>query len=406
MDVVAGLKGRINDADSHEMIPAKLWAESFGDVGAMMAMAFQGAKSRGVPELLADVDADTLPIDADVVWKRAGWGDVACMAPGAIDMGRRLDVMDFMGVRRQLVFPGFGLAGQVLATATPEFVASMMDIDPAAIPSPDLLQELGRAVRRAHNDWAMLQAAKDPDRLRMVAVIPTGDLDEMMAEAERVLAGGVRGLFISASQPPDGKSPADRALDPFWKLCTGAEASVLIHISFENFLRTEVWRRVPEFESETPVSGEFIIDPWSFATLHMVVENYLLTMILGGVFERHPTLRFGVIECSAQWVGPLGENMDMWAKVFKRRMGKVLSMRPSEYLARNVRVTPYTFEPVADYINRYGLQDVYCYGSDYPHIEGGTDQLQVMAEAIAPLGPSMMEKFFVTNSELIMPAPS
>jgi predicted TIM-barrel fold metal-dependent hydrolase len=404
MSVIETLQGRINDADSHEMVPARLWGAQFGDIGGILAQAWQMGTTRGVAELLfCDVEADDLPVNPDTVWKRSGWDDVAPRAPGAIDMNRRLEVMDLMGVYRQLVFPTFGLAGLVLSTATPEFIADAMGIPPEMVPEVPIMRELGRSVTRAHNDWAVAQTKLDPDRLRMVAVIPTADFDGMMAETERVLAEGVRCLFIPASQPPGGKSPADRANEPFWSLCEAAGASVLIHIAFENFLQTDVWRRVPEFETEAAVSGEFIIDPWSFTTLHMVVENFIATMTLGGVFERHPDLRFGVIECSAQWVGPLAENMDMWAGVFRRRMSKILSMPPSEYLARNLRVTPYIFEPVTRYVERYGLEEVYCYGSDYPHIEGGTDQLATFAGNLSSLGPSFLEKFFVTNAELIMP---
>jgi hypothetical protein len=39
-------------------------------------------------------------------------------------------------------------------------------------------------------------------------------------------------------------------------------------------------------------------------TLHYAPENFVAAMALGGVFERHPNVRFGVIELSATWVGP------------------------------------------------------------------------------------------------------
>lgn len=65
-------------------------------------------------------------------------------------------------------------------------------------------------------------------------------------------------------------------------------------------------------------------------------------------------MRFGVIELGAAWVGALGERLDMWAeKQFQGRLSKVLTMRPSAYLARNVRVTPFHFEPVSHYLERY-----------------------------------------------------
>jgi predicted TIM-barrel fold metal-dependent hydrolase len=400
------LLGRINDADSHEMVPVPLWAECFGSVGELVAaMLPQDTEIVQVSDyLLADVTVDEIPINADSVWRRAGWENQQPRAPGAFDMTRRLEVMDFMGVRRQQVFPMFAAMGLTVATGSSQFLADVFQVDPSLLPGLDERQQLGYAMCRAYNDWAVKQGHLDPDRLRMLALLPMHDIDQLIAETEQLLAGGIRAFYIAASVPPGGKSPADRALDPFWSLCEEADASVQLHIAVENLLATDTWRRIPEFEEEVVRSAEFVLDPWSFATLHFLAENYLSTMILGGVFERHPRLRFGVIECGANWVGPLGEGLDMWAGRFTRRMSKILSMPPSDYLARNVRVTPYWFEDIVGYVDRYGLDQVYCYGSDYPHVEGGKDQLEVFSKAVAPLGDSFVEKFFVTNAEWIMPA--
>lgn len=406
MDRLDGLRGRVNDADSHEMIPAKLWPECFGDAGEVMADLLKAVcesseVSGQLEDFLADTDSDETEITYDSVWRRSGWGGAGCLAPGAIDMGRRVEVLDFMGVNRQTVFPTFGLWGMVLSCASPEMLSSLFAVELDTV-DPTMFPPMGQMICSAYNNWVMEATKVGSERLRFTAVIDTSDFDVLMSEAERVLDAGVTSLFIPASVPPGGKSPADRDLAPFWSLCEEANASVLLHIALENFLLTDAWRRAPEFAMETQ-SSEFLIDPWSFATSHWVVENYVLTMVLGGVFERHPDLRFGVIECGAQWVGPLGDNLDKWAKVFKRRMSNILTMPPSEYINRNVRVTPYIFEDTAKNITRYGLEDVYVYGSDYPHIEGGIDQLETYYKNLESLGPTMVEKFFVTNPELILP---
>jgi hypothetical protein len=80
-------------------------------------------------------------------------------------------------------------------------------------------------------------------------------------------------------------------------------------------------------------------------------------------------------------------------------------MLPSEYLARNVRVTPFnTFEPVEQHFQRYPhLQDCYCYSTDYPHVEGGVDIKNVFKERLSSLSPALVEKFFVGNGQLLLP---
>jgi hypothetical protein len=78
---------------------------------------------------------------------------------------------------------------------------------------------------------------------------------------------------------------------------------------------------------------------------------------------------------------------------------------PSEYINRNVRVTPFNdFEPVAQDFQRYPqVADSYCYATDYPHVEGGKESKQKMYDQLPPLGEEIAEKIFVTNAELLMP---
>lgn len=409
MGSVAALHGRINDVDSHEMIPINLWPTCFGDIGGMLVTLLRDPAATSLADMLRDLDVDTdvdeRPITYETVWQHRGWERQGALAPGAIDLRRRLDVLDFMGVKRQQVFPSFALIGLTIAQCGPGYIATMVGEDAAKSLDSAQFKTIGKMMFRAYNDWAIEQTNVDDDRLRLVAVIPTADFNEMMAETERVIAGGVRSLWIPASVPPGGKSPADRAIGPFWSLCEAANVTVQLHLGFESFMQTDVWGHIPEFQVHAFRSLEFTADPWTLATVHMAPANFLTTMILGGVFERHPQLRFGVIECGAYWLGPLAETLDMWAKVSlkQRQLQGVLSVPPSTYLARNVRVTPFLFEPIASYFERYGLEDVFCYGSDYPHPEGGKSQIEVFGDALAPLGGHVMEKFFVTNGDLLMP---
>ena len=78
-------------------------------------------------------------------------------------------------------------------------------------------------------------------------------------------------------------------------------------------------------------------------------------------------------------------------------------MKPSEYVRRNIRVTAFSFEPVETYIERSEMDDVYCYASDYPHVEGGKNQLEVFSEKVTPLGMDVTEKFFVRNGSFLIP---
>jgi predicted TIM-barrel fold metal-dependent hydrolase len=186
-----------------------------------------------------------------------------------------------------------------------------------------------------------------------------------------------------------------------------ANVPVTLHVGTENgFRATDTWRKAPAFAEGKIESTEILLEPYSCTTLFMAAANYLTVMVLGGVFERHPRLRFGVIELGATWFGSLAEHLDVWAEnVFRKRISTVLSMAPSAYMARNVRVTPFWFEHVDVYLDRHpDLQDSYCYSTDYPHSEGGRDTKARFFEKVKPFGEEAVRKFFVTNGEFLLPA--
>ena len=95
-------------------------------------------------------------------------------------------------------------------------------------------------------------------------------------------------------------------------------------------------------------------------------------MIFDGVLERFPELRVGVIEQGAIWVPSWMRQMESAFDAFARHEERLqaLSLRPSEYVRRQVRFTPYPTEDVGWIIEQAG-PEVCLFSSDYPHVEGG-----------------------------------
>lgn len=396
MSVLAQVRGRINDVDSHEMIPTPLWAEEFGDHSADFATMLQ-ATGRQM-DLVTDVSADTLEITDHNIWNTKG-----PRAPGAIDLGRRIDVMDHTGVAHQLMFPsGPGLFGCILATAPREIVQH--HFSKRFKHYPDDLNAFGASLVTEFNDWCIRTAAGGGDRVRPVAVVPTFSVDDAIAEASRLIDGGVRAVMIPVAVPPGGVSPAHPDVDPLWRLFAEANVPVLLHIGGElGFLaKQREWSTSPMFV-RVGQSDEIAFDRYTFSVAHLAVQNYLSTMILGAVFDRHPTLRVGAIESTAHWVGPMAENLEMWMGQVRTGAGIELELRPREYFERNIRVSGFWWEPIDSYIDRFGMEDVYCYASDFPHYEGGTSPMETFSSRIERLGSAVAEQFFVTNGELLLP---
>ena len=80
-----------------------------------------------------------------------------------------------------------------------------------------------------------------------------------------------------------------------------------------------------------------------------------------------------------------------------------MRQKPSDCLRRNVRVTPFPQEPVAVYLDRWGLDEVWAFSSDFPHAEGGTAPVEDYSRMLAgPNRAAERRAFFVDNGFLLI----
>jgi predicted TIM-barrel fold metal-dependent hydrolase len=386
------------DIDSHEMAPLHMWGPMFGENSGRFAKILEPTMSRfGASANNFDRPGltDTAPITPETVWHERGPG-----APGAFDFNRRFDVLDTMGTRRQLVFPSGAITayGALLGGELRQTFLSGVAYDDYAPVIRGFVDE--------YNAWAARETAARGDRLRFVALLNGETPGELIATAETLLAQGVLALHLPSGIPPGGVSPADHALYPLWRLVSDANVPIVTHVAGQTgFLASSEWNHAPEFAPGKVESTEVGFEPLSMSVVHTAPVNYLSAMILGGVFERFPALRFGVLEFGAYWVGHLAETLDVWGtRVFRKRVSSVLSGKPSEYLNRNVRISPFPFEDTRSYFERYpDLSDCFAYCSDYPHVEGGISQKQAFFDQLRPLGDDILRKFFTDNGQLLVP---
>jgi predicted TIM-barrel fold metal-dependent hydrolase len=393
---------RAHDVDAHEMIPSHLMAEAFGEPGRMLGELFAVADKLHPDPTATNMHQpsaqDTMAIDPDNIWKVKG-----PPAPSAIDLRRRIEVMDAMGIDRQLIFPTSAIGAMVIGGMNDFGFAQRFGGDASMFGNLSRPQFAERFLE-AYNDWAIDNAQID-DRIRMVGVLKTRDtVGEMVDTATKLIEGGIRAAYLQADVPPGGVSPAHSSLDPLWALFEKHNIAVTLHIGTEFFFLDPRWAFAETFADlfQSPEIPNTNIQ--MFSTVHMAVENYLSAMVLGGVFERFPNLRVGLMEVGAYWVGPAARRMDMYVKVFPGASAAKFSMKPSEYIARNVRVSPFNFEPVDRYFkDDPNLADVFCFSTDYPHVEGTRDSMKNMLAKVEPLGNEITTKFFRSNAELLLP---
>ena len=112
---------------------------------------------------------------------------------------------------------------------------------------------------------------------------------------------------------------------------------------------------------------------------------------------------FGVIELGAVWVPGFMRQLDAAFEAFGRHEERLqnLKLRPSEYITRQVRVTPYPTEPTEWIIDEAGT-DIFMFSSDYPHVERGRNRMGRFEEATKNLSESGQDKFFRGNFEDLM----
>jgi len=259
--------------------------------------------------------------------------------------------------------------------------------------SPDV--DLCYAAARAHN--RMMSAFCSVDRrLLASAYVPLVDFEQTLATASEAIELGCKALLIPSRCPP-GISPSHIGFEPLWALAEEARLPVVFHVGGEEKLNADYFNngrpRVKDFHG-----GEENFTSLSFMPIPQSVQITLAALIIDGVLDRHPRLRFGAIELGASWVPSWMRFMDSAAGAFiknEERLQK-LSLKPSEFVQRQVRATPYPHEDVGWIIANAG-EEVCLFSSDYPHVEGGRNPLKRFNDSLSQTNARAKQRFYCDN---------
>jgi len=225
--------------------------------------------------------------------------------------------------------------------------------------------ELRWAGLRAHNRWLADFCSVAPARRAGMAQICLNDVDDAVAEVRWAKEAGLRGGVLIPNVPPDHADLAplyDPKYDPIWAVCEELGMPVNSHSG----------TGLPNYGKYPAAQVIWVIETPFFA------HRPLWFMIMGGVFERFPRLKFVMTESGSSWVPPALRQLDgLHAAMKTGRTGEVgfdtssvLPLKPSEYFERNCWIGasfPSPSEAAAR--EKIGLHK-YMWGSDYPHHEG------------------------------------
>ncbi len=270
----------------------------------------------------------------------------------AYDPATRDAILDTEGVAAEVLFPDADVLGTGRAASSPfgSGLGSGVGVDPEAV----------KAGARAHNRWLADFCATNPHRRIGVAVVPvTAGVDDAVAEVHVAAERGLRGVMIPTRW---FEAPAylDASYEPFWAACT--ETGLVVH--------THSGAGPSDYPMGPGFVAIYAAEAWWWAARPFWV------LVLSGVFDRHPDLKYSIAENGAWWVPDLVQRMDeKWVGAHNtRKFGDVfkqgLSRRPSEYVDGNCFFAAST--PGVEEIDRrhdIGVGNL-LWGNDLPHPEG------------------------------------
>src|SRR5262249_48606932 len=200
---------------------------------------------------------------------------------------------------------------------------------------------------------------------------------------------------------PRGHAPSPPRLFPVWAQAAEAGLPIVFHVGGGIRAADNALLDRDYFENGGPPVPDFHGGDENFRSIdYMAIPTApmqtLATLIFDGVLDSFPTLRLGVIEQGASWMPSWMRFMESAFEAVRKNEERLqkLALRPSEYVRRQVRATPYPAEDVGWIVANAG-EEVCLFSSDYPHVEGGRNPIKRFEESMQGLSEAQKQRFYV-----------
>ncbi len=291
----------------------------------------------------ADLDKATHYDDADVLMGRASF-----VSRYSWDSAARIEHMDAEGIAAEVLFPN----------TVPPFYPS--GIITALAPRTAEEYRYRWEGIRAHNRWLVDFCGQLPGRRIGMAQVFVDDIDDAITEMRWAKGAGLSGVLI----PGDVGALYDSRYDPLWAASCEFELPVHRHAII-------VTEQTTTFATAAAAVGAHEFQFW--------VGRVIGHLVLGGVFQRYPELKFVITETGCSWVPPQLRQLDG-----EIRFGKIpgqgqvvfgdavagLDVSATEYFRRNCWIGMSTVRPDEIAMRHEIGVDRLMWGADYPHTEG------------------------------------
>ena len=327
---------RIVSADSHVNPPKDLW-------------------TRNAPETLKDRVPRVESTDMGDFWI------VDSQISGAIGL-------DSVAGKKPEEFKAFGLSYKDMRPGSYDPTARLADMDLDGVDAEVLYfggpvtqypkdPELRRYIVQRYNDWMVDFSNAAPTRLVGLAHVPLVDLDEGIAELGRIAKLGLRGFHCDPFPDERGGKPLwDAAYEPFWSLIEETGLPLSFHIVGPRNANVQA-----TFQNPAPGIKETFI-----AIAPLSIVETVSTLIFTGILERHPKLKFVLVECGIGWIPYFLERMDQTFTKHRFWTKSVITEKPSHYWHRQGYATFIQDLSGVAQRHRAGLRNI-MWSTDYPH---------------------------------------
>ena len=288
-------------------------------------------------------------------------GGYAAMRKGLTDPAYRPDDQDIDGVSAEVLYPGW----------FPMF----------SLPNLDLLV----ALQRNYNNWMHNQSVASKGRLVGLAALPVQLPEVAVAELERVIKLGFKGIVIH-SNAPRGRRYSDEEYDPLWALAEEAGLPIAFHVACMS--HAPAWLKASA--DRDPIV--------SYAGSSALIHDTLVELMVRGVCAKYPKLKFVLAEFNAGWIAHwLDKVQQGWAREYARDPNSPAPIDVLEVWKRQF------FATIEDDTAALGTRELIgeeclLWGSDYPHTDSTWPcSAQVLDEMFESYSPQTRDKITRTN---------
>ncbi|MEC4813939.1 MAG: amidohydrolase family protein [Scytonema sp. PMC 1069.18] len=351
------LKGyQIIDADSHVLEPNDMWQKYLEPAFKSYAPSpdLKVGGERIVDRLSAELEHEV----AQQVMRDHPMSVLNCF-----DSESQVRVIKQMGIDVSFLYPTVGMW--------------LLAVDRMA-------PQLAGAYTRAYNNWLRDFCSYDPQILKAVGAINLHAPEEMVPELHRIAEFGWKAVVLRPN-PIKGRMLSDPSYEPFWNECERLRIAVSIHEGTHCQLPTTGANRF---------NTRFAMHACSHPMEQMMA---MLTLIEGGVLERHPQLRVGFLEAGCGWLPYWLWRLDEEYKNLAWEVADHVKMKPSEYFRRQCFISIEPEEPYLEQIIQYIGSDNLLFGSDYPHVDHELDMSEKAVALQERLSQKTVQKLLWDN---------